>query len=202
MTDQEQTDTGSATPNADPTPTEAPAVTETPAVPATPEATAAAETTEATDAVPEAGVEAPPAPAPAPVPPRPARRDGPIWGTGRRKSSVSRVRLAPGTGNITVNGKEYKDFFPTELAQLEVTGPLRVTETLGKFDLFVNVNGGGITGQAGATALGIGRALKEIEPSLEATLREAGFLTRDSRMKERKKYGLRGARRAFQFSKR
>jgi len=129
-------------------------------------------------------------------------KGGFIWGTGRRKSSVARVRLRSGSGKIVINTKKFEEFFPTEQAQRSVTGPLRATETRDKYDIFVTVQGGGITGQAGATALGIGRALKGIEPSLEIALREGGFLTRDSRMKERKKYGLRGARRAFQFSKR
>ena len=129
-------------------------------------------------------------------------KGGFVWGTGRRKSSVARVRLKDGTGKIEVNSKQMVEFFPTEQAQRTVTQPLRITETLETYDIFVNVQGGGITGQAGAVRLGIGRALKGIEPTLEAALREAGLLTRDSRMKERKKYGLRGARRAYQFSKR
>ena len=127
---------------------------------------------------------------------------GYIWGTGRRKTSVARVRLRNGSGKIEVNGKDYKVFFPTSESQNRVTSPMAATETLGKYDVWINVNGGGITGQSGAVALGIGRALRAIEPHLEPALREGGFLTRDSRMKERKKYGLRGARRAFQFSKR
>ncbi|MFH0946477.1 MAG: 30S ribosomal protein S9, partial [Planctomycetota bacterium] len=134
--------------------------------------------------------------------PRAPVKGGFVWGTGRRKSSVARVRIKDGTGVIEVNSRKMEAFFPTEQAQRIVTKPLRATETLEKYDIFANVNGGGITGQAGAVSLGIGRALKGIEPSLEAALREGGFLTRDSRMKERKKYGLRGARRAFQFSKR
>ncbi len=128
--------------------------------------------------------------------------DGYIWGTGRRKSAVARVRVRSGSGRITVNDRELNEFFPTELTQLSVTGPLLVTNTREKYDVAASVKGGGPSGQAGAVALGIGRALKALEPALEPTLREAGFLTRDSRMKERKKYGLRGARRAFQFSKR
>jgi small subunit ribosomal protein S9 len=128
--------------------------------------------------------------------------EGFIWGTGRRKSSVARVRIKYGQGRIVVNGREHKVYFPTTLTQISSTAPLVLTGTLSKLDVFVNVSGGGLTGQAGAVALGLGRALKELEPSLEHDLRQAGFLTRDSRMKERKKYGLRGARRAFQFSKR
>ena len=143
-----------------------------------------------------------PEPEPAP-PPKPAVPvNGYIWGTGRRKSSVARVRIKNGDGKIVVNGKRMEDFFCTDESRRMVRGPLGVTETEGKYDVFVNVDGGGVTGQAGATALGLGRALKGAEPHLEPALREAGFLTRDSRMKERKKYGLRGARRAFQFSKR
>jgi len=141
--------------------------------------------------------------APAPVQTRaPVLKGGFVWGTGRRKSSVARVRVRPGSGEIKVNGKKLEVFFPTHDSQGTVCGPMNVTRTREKYDVYANVNGGGITGQAGAIALGVGRALREFEPALEPTLREAGFLTRDSRMKERKKYGLRGARRAFQFSKR
>ena len=142
--------------------------------------------------------------APEPVAPPPAPRpiDGYVWGVGRRKTSVSRVRMKYGSGKMMVNGKEFEDFFPTSQAQLTVLGPLNTTETRDKYDIFVNVNGGGITGQSGATCLGIARALCEVEPHLEPALREGGFMTRDSRRKERKKYGLRGARRAYQFSKR
>lgn len=139
--------------------------------------------------------------APAP-PPKPRPIDGFVWGTGRRKRSVARVRAKYGSGRIVVNGKEFPDFFPTPQSQLTVLAPLNVTNTRDKYDIFVNVNGGGITGQSGAASLGIARALREAEPHLEGALREGGFLTRDSRMKERKKYGLRGARRACQFSKR
>ncbi len=145
------------------------------------------------------GIQTPPAPE---LPAAPLVLDRFVWGTGRRKSSVARVRVKSGTGTIMVNGRECRVYFPTQQAQLTVIGPLRATSTADKFDVFVSVSGGGITGQAGAVALGIGRALKAIEPGFEAALRENGHLTRDSRMKERKKYGLRGARRAFQFSKR
>lgn len=127
---------------------------------------------------------------------------GYIWGTGRRKRAVARVRIRTGDGKFVVNGKDMKEFFCTHEARMTANGPMEATETMGKYDVFVNVLGGGITGQAGATALGLGRALKGAEPQLEVALREGGFLTRDSRMKERKKYGLRGARRAYQFSKR
>ncbi len=141
------------------------------------------------------------APSPAPAMPSPAI-DGPVWGTGRRKTSVARVRIKYGSGKIEVNGREFREFFPTPQSQLAVLAPLAVTGTQNKYDIFISVRGGGLTGQSGAAALGIGRALKDAEPNLELALREGSFLTRDSRMKERKKYGLRGARRAFQFSKR
>jgi len=124
------------------------------------------------------------------------------WGTGRRKSAVARVRLFPGTGEITLNGREFKEFFPTVDMQNHVLGPLRATEGVNKYDVKANVNGGGPLGQSGAVRLGIARALLRMDAETEPTLREGGFLTRDARMKERKKYGQRGARRRFQFSKR
>jgi small subunit ribosomal protein S9 len=125
-----------------------------------------------------------------------------IWGTGRRKSSVARVRVAPGTGKIQVNGRELNDYFTNERDRKAIFGPLEVTNTGGKMDVLVNATGGGPTGQAGAIIMGLGRALARYDQTLEQPLRNAGFLTRDSRMKERKKYGQRGARRRFQFSKR
>ncbi|MEE8107386.1 MAG: 30S ribosomal protein S9 [Planctomycetota bacterium] len=125
-----------------------------------------------------------------------------VWGTGRRKTAVARVRLFPGTGEITLNGKAFKEFFPTVDMQNQVLGPLRATEAESKYDVKVNVNGGGPLGQSGAVRLGIARALLRIDAETEPTLRDGGFLTRDARMKERKKYGQRGARRRFQFSKR
>jgi small subunit ribosomal protein S9 len=124
------------------------------------------------------------------------------FGTGRRKSSVARVRLKPGSGSILINRKELKEYFPTREHQVFVTAPLRRSESEGKYDIVVRASGGGITGQAGAILMGIARALVKVNPSLEGALRDAGHLTRDSRMKERKKYGQRGARRSFQFSKR
>lgn len=124
------------------------------------------------------------------------------WGTGRRKSSVARVRIRPGSGQITINDRAFKEFFPNLGHQIEVQSPLRVTETGDRYDVFIKVSGGGITGQAGSCSLGISRALRIDRPELEERLREAGLLTRDGRMKERKKYGQRGARRGFQFSKR
>ena len=125
-----------------------------------------------------------------------------IWGLGRRKSSVARVRIKQGAGAFVVNGKELNIFFPTLQAQKRAMAPLVVTETGQSFDVFVNVKGGGITGQSDAVMLGLARALKTANPGLEEVLREGSLLTRDSRMKERKKYGRRGARRGFQFSKR
>jgi small subunit ribosomal protein S9 len=124
------------------------------------------------------------------------------WGVGRRKSAVARVRVAPGTGQISVNGRTLNDYFTAERDRKAIFGPLEVTSTGGKMDILVNTDGGGPTGQTGAIVMGLGRALAKFDQSLEVPLRSAGFLTRDSRMKERKKYGQRGARRRFQFSKR
>lgn len=121
---------------------------------------------------------------------------------GRRKSSVARVRIIPGTGRRIINGRSLEAFFPREVLGLVVTKPFRVTETEGRFDLLANVAGGGTTGQAGAIALGIARALKEIDAGYKPMLDKEGLLTRDPRMKERKKYGQPGARKRFQFSKR
>lgn len=125
-----------------------------------------------------------------------------IWGTGRRKSSVARVRIAPGSGKIAVNGRTLNEYFTNERDRKAIFGPLEVTNTGGKLDIWVNSSGGGMTGQSGAIIMGLGRALTKYDPTTEGSLRNAGFLTRDSRMKERKKYGQRGARRRFQFSKR
>ena len=125
-----------------------------------------------------------------------------FYGTGRRKSSVARVRLVPGNGQIIVNGKESKDYFKKKTLEMIIRQPLVLTETEGRFDVLVNAHGGGTTGQAGAVRLGIARALLKADPEFRPALRRAGFLTRDPRMKERKKYGLKGARRAPQFSKR
>lgn len=124
------------------------------------------------------------------------------YGTGRRKSSVARVYLVPGTGNITINKRSIDEFFGLETLKLIVRQPLELTETTAKFDVKVNVRGGGFTGQAGAIRHGISRALLQADSDYRPALKKAGFLTRDSRMKERKKYGLKGARRAPQFSKR
>ena len=123
-------------------------------------------------------------------------------GTGRRKSSVARVYLLPGSGKITINKRDMDDYFGLETLKLIVKQPLALTDVLTRFDVRVNVNGGGSTGQAGAIRHGIARALVEADADFRPALKKAGFLTRDPRMKERKKYGLKGARRAPQFSKR
>jgi small subunit ribosomal protein S9 len=125
-----------------------------------------------------------------------------IWGTGRRKSAVARVRLSRGTGTITVNHRAFDKYFLTEDDRQNALAALHATKAFGRYDILVNASGGGIGGQAGAMKLGIARALKKIEPALESILRAQGLLTRDPRMKERKKYGLRGARRGVQYSKR
>ena len=121
---------------------------------------------------------------------------------GRRKSSVARVILTAGTGVITINGRTFEDYIPVAALRLDVLQPLDLTETKEKFDVTVNVNGGGVSGQAGAIRLGITRALMEVNPDYRQTLKPAGLVTRDPRAKERKKYGLKAARRAPQFSKR
>ena len=123
-------------------------------------------------------------------------------GTGRRKSSVASVFMTPGTGVITVNGRTLEDYLPQATLRMEVNAPLVLTETKDQFDIKINVYGGGYAGQAGAMRHGIARALLEASADYRPALKKAGFLTRDSRMKERKKYGLKGARRAPQFSKR
>lgn len=124
------------------------------------------------------------------------------YGTGRRKSSVARVYLVPGNGKITVNKRDLDDYFGLETLKLIIRQPLDLTNTLAKYDVRVNVYGGGFTGQAGAIRHGISRALLQVDTDFRPALKKAGFLTRDPRMKERKKYGLKGARRAPQFSKR
>lgn len=124
------------------------------------------------------------------------------YGTGRRKSSVARVRLYEGSGKVIINGRDIDDYFGLETLKLIVNQPLDLTETLKKFDIVCNVGGGGVTGQAGAIRHGISRALLVFNPEFRLVLKRAGFLTRDPRMKERKKYGLKAARRAPQFSKR
>ena len=124
------------------------------------------------------------------------------YGTGRRKSSIARVYLVPGTGKITINKRDIDNYFGLDTLKLIVRQPLEVTETADKFDVLVNVHGGGFTGQAGAIRHGISRALLQADGDYRPALKKAGFLTRDPRMKERKKYGLKAARRAPQFSKR
>ena len=125
-----------------------------------------------------------------------------FYGTGRRKSSIARVYLVPGTGNITINKRSLDEYFGLETLKVVVRQPLVLTETADKFDVMVNVHGGGFTGQAGAVRHGISRALLQADVEYRPALKKAGFLTRDPRMKERKKYGLKAARRAPQFSKR
>ncbi|MDJ0838830.1 MAG: 30S ribosomal protein S9 [Acidobacteriota bacterium] len=124
------------------------------------------------------------------------------YGTGRRKSSTARVFLRPGSGKITVNKRDFDDYFPSDLLKMIIRQPLTLTETQGKFDIYITVRGGGTSGQAGAIRHGISRALVEFNTELRSRLKSAGFITRDSREKERQKPGLSGARRRFQFSKR
>ena len=123
-------------------------------------------------------------------------------GTGRRKKSIARVRLVPGEGNITINKRDIDEYFDYETLKAEVRRPLELTNTLGKYDVIATVKGGGYTGQSGALRHGIARALVQSDSELRSELKKAGFLTRDPRAKERKKYGLKGARRSPQFSKR
>lgn len=125
-----------------------------------------------------------------------------FYATGRRKSATARVYLRPGSGNVVVNRRPFDSFFHTEALKRLARSPLVLTETHEKFDVLVNVSGGGESGQAGAVRHGIARALVQVDPALRSRLKDAGFLTRDSRVKERKKYGQRGARARFQFSKR
>jgi small subunit ribosomal protein S9 len=124
------------------------------------------------------------------------------WGTGRRKNAIARVRLVPGTGNITVNGRSLEDYFGLKTLQMLVESPLQVAGVAGKYDVFINAIGGGVSGQAGACRHGISRALLKLDGTFRPGLKQAGFLTRDPRMKERKKYGLKKARKRPQFSKR
>ncbi len=131
-----------------------------------------------------------------------ANQKAQFFGTGRRKSSVARVILTNGTGEFLINGRTFEDYIPSAATRLDVLQPLALTESEGKYDISVNVNGGGLTGQAGAIRLGITRALLEINPDLRSVLKPAGLITRDPRSKERKKYGLKKARKSSQFSKR
>jgi small subunit ribosomal protein S9 len=171
---------------------------ETPTEPAAPAATApAAEPIPSEAPAPEA-----PAPAPSPVRKAAAPSGSWWWGTGRRKAAVARVRIRPGSGQVVVNKKKYDEFFCTERDRKDVMEPLKRVNMTGNVDVHVNVRGGGTTGQAGAIVLGIARALSAYDPNLEGALRDGGFMTRDPRRVERKKYGQPGARRRFQFSKR
>ena len=129
-------------------------------------------------------------------------KEATFYGTGRRKSSVARVFITPGTGNMTINGRTIDDYFGLETLKVIVNQPIVLTGTAGQYDYKITVKGGGTTGQAGAIRHGISRALIEADPDFRPVLKKAGYLTRDPRMKERKKYGLKGARRAPQFSKR
>ena len=131
-----------------------------------------------------------------------AKNSNRFYGTGRRKSSIARVYLVPGTGKVTINKKDMDEYFGLDTLKLIVKQPFAATRTEGKFDVLVNVKGGGFTGQAGAIRHGISRALLEADAEYRPALKKAGYLTRDPRMKERKKYGLKAARRAPQFSKR
>lgn len=124
------------------------------------------------------------------------------WGTGRRKTATARVRLVPGDGNIIINDREVEDYFYRKSLIRDLKSPLELTESLANFDVLVNVHGGGLSGQAGAIRHGIARALLEVDEDFRSPLKKAGYLTRDSRMVERKKYGLKKARKAPQFSKR
>ena len=124
------------------------------------------------------------------------------YATGKRKTSIARVWISPGTGSITVNKQTIDDYFGRETSKMIIRQPFELTDNLGKFDVWVNVCGGGPSGQAGAIKHGITKALLEVDGELRGVLKKAGFVTRDSRIKERKKYGRRGARRSFQFSKR
>ena len=124
------------------------------------------------------------------------------YGTGRRKSAVARTRVYQGSGEILVNGRPFEDYFPRATLQMIIRQPLELTKMTDKFDIKINVNGGGMAGQAQAVRLGISRALLQFDSELRPPLKKAGFLTRDARIKERKKYGLRGARARFQYSKR
>lgn len=125
-----------------------------------------------------------------------------VLGTGRRKTAVARVRLGAGSGKIVINGRPFENYFPTDTLRTMATAPLTITESVSKYDIRVNVEGGGPCGQAGAVRHGIARALLHVDAALRPTLKSAGFLTRDPRMREREKYGQPGARKRFQYSKR
>jgi small subunit ribosomal protein S9 len=143
-----------------------------------------------------------PEPAASATIPAPDAKKHYFWGTGRRKTSIARVRIKPGTGKFEINKRAIDKYFSEERDRNDIVAPLKATETLSKVDVFVNVKGGGPSGQAGAIVLGVARALKKANSEYDGALRNGGYLTRDSRMVERKKYGRAGARRSFQFSKR
>lgn len=188
------------TPTPEPTGT-AKGAAETPA----PESTASPDSdtpVESAVSVPAASDSAAVAPAAQLKPNTGALKYGYYWGTGRRKSAIARVRIREGTGKFVVNKREIKVYFPIQKDLDTILGPLVATESGKRVDVFVNVGGGGVSGQAGAIVLGLARALRGFNPDYEPTLRTGRFLTRDSRRVERKKYGQRGARRRFQFSKR
>lgn len=154
------------------------------------------------EAVPGKASDAVPTPVEKPSSEPGPKSGGYFWGTGRRKSAVARVRIRLGSGKFLIRKREINDYFFDVRHRLDVVAPLKATDTFGKYDVFVNVIGGGQMGQAGAILLGVARALLKVDPALEDTLRHGRFLTRDARKVERKKYGRRGARRRFQFSKR
>ena len=156
----------------------------------------------AAGAVAGSPVEATPGAVPAPTTSKGPKGGNWFWGTGRRKTSVARVRIRPGTGQFLVKQREVKDYFLNEQTRMDVYAPLKATNTIGKYDIFVNIRGGGQMGQAGAIMLGVARALMKADPALEPALRDSKYLTRDSRKVERKKPGQPGARKRFQFSKR
>ena len=157
-------------------------------------------TAETPPAVP---VAPPVAKVPKPAPKARASSNVPVTlATGRRKEAIARVRLSAGAGQFVINDQPYENYFPREVLRLAIRQPLIVTQQLGKQDVFANVVGGGLTGQAGAVRLGVARALVQLDPALRGALRAAGLLTRDPRMKERKKYGQKGARKRFQWTKR
>ena len=179
-------------------------MTETPAAAPTPAAVATVVETTPAAAPPAAAPAAPPAAVAAPVAvvQRPRRAGQPIQTVGRRKEAIVRVRLMPGTGKFLLNGRELENYFPSKVHQQLVREPFVTADKVDQFDVFANLRGGGTTGQAGALRLGIARALIENEPDDRPGLKKAGFLTRDPRVKERKKYGLKKARKAPQYSKR
>jgi small subunit ribosomal protein S9 len=176
-------------------------VSDIPATPLIPPHFAPSDPPAATTDLAAAAPAAPPESQPQPAP-RPSAVGGAVWGTGRRKSSVARVRLLPGEGKVLINKRELSAYFTEEVDRAAVTAPLQATESLRSWNVFVNVNGGGHTGQSRAIKLGVARALLKVTRQPESTLRDAGYLPRDSREVERKKYGRRKARRRFQFSKR